>query len=78
MKTYTTQTSLGYSVICNLIGHKFRITKKITNHFHEYQCRCCGKQMTEDIKGNLIDLTPELKEINESLQLLFSKKRLHL
>ncbi|MFY7741249.1 MAG: hypothetical protein ACOVQR_01255 [Flavobacterium sp.] len=79
MKTYTSpQTALGLSVICNLIGHKFRITKKITNHFHEYQCRCCGKQMTEDIYGRLIELTAERKEINSTLHFIFNKKQLQI
>ncbi len=79
MKTYTNIKSVsGTSVICSILGHKFHSTRKITNHFHEYQCRCCGKQMTEDIYGRLIELTAERKEINSTLHFIFNKKQLQI
>lgn len=64
-------------LICNLIGHRFEQSKKVTNHFSEYQCKCCGKEMTEDTKGRLVSLTPELKDINETLQMIFNKRHTH-
>jgi transposase-like protein len=78
MKTYTTTNqSFRISVICNFIGHKYQIKRKITDHFSEYQCKCCGKQMTEDTRGRLIRLTPELIEINNTLRMIFQKRKLH-
>jgi hypothetical protein len=64
-------------LICSFIGHRFKTTQKITNHLSEYECRCCGKQMTEDPQGRLVSLTPELKEINDTLRKVFQRKRLH-
>ncbi|MBC8884548.1 hypothetical protein H9X57_17750 [Flavobacterium piscinae] len=79
MKTYTSTLSVsGTSVICSILGHKFRSTRKITNHFSEYQCRCCGKQMTEDPRGRLISLTPELRDINETLHMIFRRRQIHI
>lgn len=77
MKTYnTTNQTFSVSVICTFIGHKFQEKRKITNYFSEYQCKCCGKQMTEDPRGRLIRLTPELVEINETLRMIFQKRKL--
>ncbi|UPQ78391.1 hypothetical protein M0M57_12270 [Flavobacterium azooxidireducens] len=79
MKTYTTNNSVSAtSVICSVLGHKYHSTRKITNHFSEYQCRCCGKQMTEDTRGRLISLTPELREINETLNMIFTRRQIHI
>lgn len=75
MKTIQpTLQKLG-SVVCKFTGHNYKIVKEVTQHFHEYECTCCGKQMTDDTKGRLIRLTPERKEINETLHHLFQKKR---
>jgi len=63
------------SVLCKVNGHNYKIVKDVTQHFHEYECSCCGKQMTDDTKGRLIVLTPERKAINETLHHLFQKRR---
>ncbi|MDP2161219.1 MAG: hypothetical protein Q8K02_12095 [Flavobacterium sp.] len=73
--TETTQPKKAFHLFCTLIGHRYQETKKITNHFSEYSCKCCGKQMTDDTRGRLIQLTPELKEINATLELLFQRRR---
>ena len=79
MKTYTNTNSVSAtSVICSVLGHKYRSSRKITNHFSEYQCRCCGKQMTEDTRGRLISLTPELRDINETLNMIFTRRQIQL
>lgn len=77
MKTLTAPSPfLSGKLICNLFGHKYQTKRKITNHFKEYQCKCCGRQVTDDLKGRLIQLTPELLEINETLRMIFQKKNL--
>lgn len=63
--------------LCHIFGHRYIITKKITAHIKEYECTCCKKQVTIDVQGNLASLTPELKEINETLALLHQKKMAH-
>ncbi len=74
MKKETTAPKRSIPLICTFIGHRFCETKKITNHFSEYSCKCCGKQMTEDPRGRLILLTPELREINATLEVLHQRR----
>lgn len=64
-------------LLCLFFGHRFMITKKVTAHINEYECTCCKKQATIDVQGNLASLTPQLKEINETLALLHQKRMAH-
>lgn len=60
---------------CSLLGHRFVETKKINNHFSEFECKTCKMQVTNDIRGQKIRLTSKLKEINETLFYLNLKKQ---
>ncbi|MFD0863397.1 hypothetical protein ACFQ1M_14375 [Sungkyunkwania multivorans] len=62
-------------LFCSLFGHRFKVTKKVTRHIHEYECVHCKKQGTTDVSGNIATLTPQRKEINETLSMLYKKKR---
>lgn len=64
-------------VLCSLMGHKFIVTRNITNHFKEFKCTVCQIELTNDDNGRKTFLTPELKEINETLR-GFHNKKLHL
>ncbi|SEG11236.1 hypothetical protein SAMN04488130_10647 [Flavobacterium urumqiense] len=64
-------------VLCSLVGHKFIVTRNITNHFKEFKCTVCQIELTNDDNGHKTFLTPELKEINETLR-GFHNKKLHL
>jgi transposase-like protein len=68
-----TTFSLG-KIYCNIFGHRYRVTKKITSHVNEYQCMLCNCEATTDDKGKLTQLTPQRKEINETL-ISFHKKK---
>lgn len=59
------------SLHCSFFGHKFEVSKKITYHVNEYQCKHCNTQVTTNGKGSLTKLTPKYKEIN------FVLKRIH-
>ncbi|WP_016988303.1 DUF1660 family phage protein [Flavobacterium sp. ACAM 123] len=61
---------------CTLFGHKIITTRNITSHFKEYRCTVCALELTNDEKGNKTYLTPELKEINDSLKSFCRKKHL--
>jgi hypothetical protein len=61
-------------VFCNLFGHHFSISKKVTQHIKEYKCIHCGKHVTTDVNGNLSTLTPELKDINATLEDIYQKR----
>lgn len=59
---------------CFLLGHRYVETKKINQHFSEYECIVCKSQATNDSRGNKITLTSKLKDINETLFYLNLKK----
>lgn len=71
------QKFLTRKIFCSLFGHKFIITRTITNHFKEFKCTVCELELTNDDKGEKTFLTPELKEINETL-ICFHNKKFHL
>jgi hypothetical protein len=64
------------SNLCAFFGHKFITTRNVTNHFKEYKCTVCELELTNDDKGHAKFLTPELREINETLMHLYTKRNL--
>jgi hypothetical protein len=62
------------SFCCGLFGHHYAVSKKVTLHIKEYKCIHCGKEVTTDVSGNLSMLTPELQEINNTLERLYQKR----
>ncbi|WKL44643.1 DUF1660 family phage protein [Flavobacterium sp. ZE23DGlu08] len=67
---------LSKKILCTLFGHKIITTRNVTNHFKEFKCTVCELELTNDEKGRKTFLTPELKEINETL-IGFYNKRIH-
>ncbi|MFV8372945.1 DUF1660 family phage protein [Flavobacterium sp. LB2P74] len=67
---------LSKKILCSLFGHKIITTRNVTNHFKEFKCTVCQLELTNDEKGKKTFLTPELKEINETL-IGFYNKRIH-
>lgn len=61
-------------ILCSFFGHKIITTRNVTNHFKEFKCSVCGLELTNDLKGHKTFLTPELKEINETLIRLYQKR----
>ena len=61
-------------IFCNIFGHHYSVSKRVTSHIKEYKCVHCGKQVTTDVSGNLSTLTPELREINDTLEFIYQKK----
>ncbi|WP_425235254.1 hypothetical protein [Ulvibacterium sp.] len=59
---------------CSVFGHHYVVSKKITHHIKEYKCIHCGKEVTTDVSGNLSTLTPELQDINKTLEGLYQKR----
>lgn len=60
--------------LCSIFGHHFAVSKNVTSHIKEYKCIHCGKQVTTDVSGNLSALTPQLKEINDTLERIYHKR----
>jgi hypothetical protein len=63
---------------CELFGHNFQMTKKVTNHVKEYTCKCCKKQLTTNSNGRLTELTPKYKEINSALERIYNNRTMRL
>ncbi len=53
---------------CDVFGHRYRVTKKVTAHVKEYKCKCCKRELTTNSNGRLTELTPKYKEINSILE----------
>jgi len=63
---------------CNIFGHNYKLTKRVTNHVKEYTCSCCKKQLTTDGNGRLTELTPKYQEINHNLERIYSNRMARL
>ncbi|NAY91561.1 hypothetical protein GTQ34_06500 [Muricauda sp. JGD-17] len=76
MKTSTIQHGNKFSsFFCNLFGHHYVVSKKVTKHIKEYKCVHCQKQVTTDVSGKLSELTPQMQEINNTLEDMYQKRR---
>lgn len=79
MKTTTSNsTGLISKVYCNVFGHQYDVTKKVTKHVKEYTCKCCKKQLTTNSNGHLTELTPIFREINSLLERIYAHRMMLL
>ena len=76
MEKTTNKPTLIPKIYCNLFGHDYQVSKKVTYHVKEYTCSHCKKQLTTNSNGKLIELTPKFKEINDILERIHSKRML--
>jgi transcription elongation factor Elf1 len=72
--TQNREKNLSRKILCSFFGHKIITTRNVTNHFKEFKCSVCGLELTTDLKGHKTFLTPELKDINETLIRLYQKR----
>lgn len=68
------EINFSTKILCSFFGHRIFKTRNVTNHFKEYKCSVCGLELTNDLKGHKTFLTPELKDINETLIVLYQKR----
>jgi RNase P subunit RPR2 len=50
------------------------VTRQVTYHIKEYTCKNCKKQLTINGNGQLIELSPKFKEINDVLERIHIKR----
>ena len=74
MEKTTHKTTFIPKMYCNLFGHDYHVTKKVTSHVKEYTCCHCKKELTTNSNGNLTELTPKFKEINAILERIHSTR----
>ena len=77
MKKSTSNQS-PLKIYCDIFGHKYEVSKKVTSHVKEYTCKCCKKQLTTNSNGNLTELTPKFKEINTILEQIYTRRMMRL
>jgi len=61
-------------IFCTPFGHRYSVSKKITNHIHEYKCKTCGHEVTNVATGGFEVLTFKNRKINVCLSEFFQKK----
>lgn len=74
MKKTTHKPTFFSKMYCNVFGHDYQVTKKVTHHVKEYKCCHCKKELTTNSNGKLTELTATFKEINDVLALMYSRK----
>ncbi|WP_298901328.1 hypothetical protein [uncultured Psychroserpens sp.] len=77
-KTTSTKTSSPLRIYCDIFGHNYEMTKKVTSHVKEYTCKCCKRQLTTNGNGKLTELTPKYKEINAILEQIYTRRMMRL
>lgn len=63
---------------CKVFGHDYKVTRHVTYHVKEYTCKNCKRELTTSGNGNLIELTPKFKEINDVLERIHHKRILRI
>ncbi len=74
----THNPSFSAKFFCSVFGHNYFLSKKVTYHVKEFTCKSCQKQVTTDVNGNLIDLTPKFQEINSVLERIHNRRKMRL
>jgi hypothetical protein len=77
-KTTNNKSTFIPKIYCNLFGHDYEVTKKVTYHVKEYTCRHCKKELTTNSNGSLIELTPKFREINSILERIHNSRKMRL
>jgi len=74
MKTTNPKTKPFSKFYCSIFGHNYTVSKTITYHVKEYTCVNCKHELTNNGKGNFIELSPKYREINAILSRVHNKK----
>ncbi|MFT4781033.1 MAG: hypothetical protein ACJAZK_001045 [Psychroserpens sp.] len=74
MKKAITKTTSPLRIYCDIFGHNYEMTKKVTSHVKEYTCKCCKRQLTTNSNGKLTELTPKYEEINTTLADIYTRR----
>ena len=74
----TKNSSAPMRFYCDLFGHNYEMSKKVTYHVKEYTCKCCKRQLTTNGNGKLTELTPKFKEINSILEEIYTRRMMRL
>ncbi len=73
-KTITPNGHKLTGIFCNIFGHHYVVSKQVTQHIKEYRCIHCQKRVTTNENGKLSVLTPQMQEINQTLEDMYQKR----
>ncbi|MEM1339346.1 MAG: hypothetical protein AAF717_15020 [Bacteroidota bacterium] len=73
-KTITPDGNKLTGIFCSIFGHHYVVSKQVTQHIKEYRCIHCQKQVTTNENGRLSVLTPQMQEINKTLEDMHQKR----
>ena len=62
------------SITCSIKGHNMVISHVVNDRVNELCCKNCGKQLTNNIYGEIVPLDDIYSRINRSLGQLARKK----
>ena len=66
------------NIHCMVFGHDYKVTRHVTYHVKEYACKTCKRELTTNSNGNLVELSPKFKEINDVLERIHHKRILRI
>ncbi|MGY0391465.1 hypothetical protein ACW5R3_02745 [Bizionia sp. KMM 8389] len=78
MKSTNTKPARIPGLYCSLFGHNFRVSRNVTLHVKEYECKTCKKQATTNGNGGISELTPKYREINSILERIHNNRIMRL
>lgn len=78
MELFPNKPTVRFSALMCALGHDYMITKTITPYIKEYKCCNCGREVTEDLNGELKKLTDKARIVNECVSAFVRKKEKHL
>lgn len=67
-------TFLFSGFVCRISGHQYRVSKTITKHIKEYQCKVCGKEITNTSTGGLEVLNLKNRTVNRVLASFYKRR----
>lgn len=62
------------NIQCKVFGHDYKVTRNVTYHVKEYTCKNCKRELTTSGNGNLTELTPKFREINDVLERIHHRR----
>jgi len=74
MKKTTIEGNKLTGIFCQIFGHRYAVSKRVTEHIKEYKCIHCQKQVSTDERGKLSALTPKMRDINKTLEEMYQKR----
>ena len=75
MKTKSPNQKVSiFGIVCTTFGHDYVVTRKVSDHINEYKCSHCGREVTDNMTGNIEVLTSKMKDVNTTVSSFLRKR----